>query len=60
VITVNGEIETTVHIFNPFEIEKLIKLAGLKIEKRKIINYRSGKICKTIFGGQLVYKLSKK
>jgi 2-polyprenyl-3-methyl-5-hydroxy-6-metoxy-1,4-benzoquinol methylase len=60
VMTADGEIETTVHIFNPFEIEKLIKSAGLKIEKKRIINYRSGKICKTFWGGQLVYKLSKK
>jgi 2-polyprenyl-3-methyl-5-hydroxy-6-metoxy-1,4-benzoquinol methylase len=59
ITTVNGEIETVVHIFNPFEIKKLIKLAGLKMEKRKIINYRNGKICKTFWGGQLVYKLSK-
>lgn len=59
VLTSKGEIETIVHIFNPFEIERLIKSAGLKIEKRKIINYRNGKACRTIFGGQLVYKLSK-
>jgi 2-polyprenyl-3-methyl-5-hydroxy-6-metoxy-1,4-benzoquinol methylase len=59
-MTKNGEIKTTVHIFNPFEIERIIRSAGLKIEKREIINYRNGKICKTIFGGQLVYKLSKK
>ncbi len=60
VITPNGQIETIVHIFSPFEIEELIKSAGLKIEKRKIINYVSGKSCKTIFGGQLLYKISMK
>lgn len=59
ILTPIGEIGTIGHIFNLFEIEKLFKTADLKIEKRKIINYRSGKICKTFLGGQLVYKLSK-
>ncbi|MFA7252243.1 MAG: class I SAM-dependent methyltransferase [Candidatus Paceibacterota bacterium] len=57
--TDKGEIETIVHIFNPLEIEKLIKTAGLVVEKRKIINYDNGKDCKSFFGGQLVYKLKK-
>ncbi|MEI8327918.1 MAG: class I SAM-dependent methyltransferase [Candidatus Taylorbacteria bacterium] len=52
-------INTVVHIFNPFEIEKLFKLSGLKILERKIINYKNGKENRSIFGGQLVYKLSK-
>lgn len=58
--TRGGEIETVVHIFNPFEIEKLFRLANLKVEKRKVINYKNGNECRTIFGGQLVYKISKK
>jgi len=52
-------IQTNVHIFNPFEIQHLIKSAGLKILKRQIINYKSGEKDKNIFEGQLVYKLSK-
>ncbi|MEK7172388.1 MAG: methyltransferase domain-containing protein, partial [Patescibacteria group bacterium] len=35
-------LQTNVHIFNPFEIEHLIKSAGLKIIKRQIINYKTG------------------
>lgn len=58
VATPNGQIETLVHIFSPFEIERLIKSSGLKINERKIINYIDGKSCKTIFGGQLLYKIS--
>jgi hypothetical protein len=37
----------------------LFKLAGLKILERKVINYKNGRKCRSIFGGQLVYKLSK-
>lgn len=56
----NGSVFTTkVHIFSHAEIEELIKLAGLKIEKKLVINYSTGKLCMTLFGGQLVYKLSK-
>ena len=53
------KIQTNVHIFNPFEIEKLIKLAGLKIVKRWMINYNTGNSNNNIFGGQILYKLSK-
>lgn len=52
-------IKTMVHIFSPFEINKLIKQAGLKVMERKIINYKTGEFCHSIFGGQLVYKISK-
>jgi SAM-dependent methyltransferase len=57
--TGEGEIETEVHIFSPFEMNVLVRSAGLKIVKRKSIHYKTGKECKSIFGGQLVYKLSK-
>lgn len=52
------KISTTVHVFSPFEIQRLIKLSGLRILKRKIIDYRTGEKAKGIWGGQLVYKLS--
>lgn len=58
--TEKGEIETVVHIFNPFEIRKLIKSAGLDIVKMVAVDYLNGKISRNIFGGQLVYKLKKK
>lgn len=50
-------ISTKVHVFNPFEIEKIFKEAGLKIIDRKIIDYSTGKQKFSIFSGQLVYKL---
>lgn len=53
------QINTTVHIFNPYEIERLFKLAGLRILKRKIINYQTGKVKNKFWNGQLVYKLTK-
>ena len=52
-------IKTEVHIFYPFEMNRLIKSSGLKIIKRQIINYQTGKKCRSILGGQLVYKLSR-
>lgn len=54
-----GILETCVHIFSPREVENLIKSAGLRILKRQVVDYRTGEIRKSIFGGQLVYKLSK-
>lgn len=50
----------SVHIFNPLEIERLIKKCGLKVIKRFYLNYKTGKQCRTVFGGQLLYKLAKK
>lgn len=54
-----GILETSVHIFSPVEVENLIKSAGLRILKRQMVNYKTGESSKSIFGGQLVYKLSK-
>ncbi len=57
--TESGNIQTVVHLFNPFEIEQLFRAVGLKIVKRRVIDYTDGSFCKTIFGGQLVYKLAR-
>lgn len=54
-----GVLKTSVHIFSPIEIEHLIKSTGFRILKRQVVDYRTGEIRKSIFGGQLVYKLSK-
>jgi len=57
--TDRGEINTVVHIFSPFEIERLFKSAGLSILKREIIDYKTGEIKNNFWKGQLVYKLKK-
>lgn len=54
-----AQINTIVHIFNPFEVEYLLKSAGLSILKREIINYKTGEIKNNFWQGQLVYKLAK-
>ena len=59
VMTKSGILQTTVHIFTPREIESLIRQSGLKVVKREIIDYKTGKKSRSILGGQLVYKLSK-
>ncbi|MDO8658871.1 MAG: class I SAM-dependent methyltransferase [Candidatus Levybacteria bacterium] len=59
-IDVKGtQINTIVHIFNPFEIERLFKSAGFLVLKRKIIDYKTGEIKNNLWEGQLVYKLKK-
>ncbi|MEI6553138.1 MAG: class I SAM-dependent methyltransferase [bacterium] len=55
-----GNITTKVHIFNPKEIEYLIKSAGLTVEKRIILNYKTGTVEENFWKGQLVYKIIKK
>lgn len=59
VMTDEGEFSTNVHIFSPFEVERMIKKAGLKIVKRKCIDYRTGEYRNALWKGQLVYKLKK-
>jgi len=55
----NGPVNTSVHIFNPFEIRRLIKTAGLTIERCSYINYRNGDKSRLWFCGQIVFKLKK-
>lgn len=57
--TDKGQINTIVHIFNPNEIKHLFKLAGLKIIKTEIINYKTGEVKNNFWSGQLLYKLAK-
>jgi SAM-dependent methyltransferase len=60
VVNICGQnIETSVHIFNPWEMERLIKSAGLRIVKRRFIDYRLGKTAKFFWAGQLMYMLKK-
>jgi 2-polyprenyl-3-methyl-5-hydroxy-6-metoxy-1,4-benzoquinol methylase len=58
--TGSEKIRTSVHLFNSFEMERLIQSADLKIDKKLVVDYGNGSLCKTIFGGQLVYELVKR
>lgn len=58
--TKKGKIKTLVHVFSPFEIERLFRVSGLRIVKREIIDYRTGKKVRSIWAGQILYKLSSK
>jgi 2-polyprenyl-3-methyl-5-hydroxy-6-metoxy-1,4-benzoquinol methylase len=53
------EIFAQVHIFNPYEIESLIRRSGLKLVKKYRIDYSTGKVSKFFLTGQLFYILSK-
>lgn len=46
------------HLFTPQEIEKLINVSGLKINKRVAVNYLNGNLKSNFIFGQLLYKLS--
>lgn len=56
----SADIKTTVHLFSPAEMNRLIRSAGLQIDKRVIISYENGTRQKNVLGGQLVYKLTKR
>ena len=60
-ISINGQnIPSYVHIFNKYEIEKLIDNAGFEIKSKFYINYANGKFeCSPLFG-QLCYVLTVK
>lgn len=59
-IEAGGEsVSTNVHIFSKREIETAFKNAGLVIENRVYIDYKTGVRKHTQFGGQLAYKLRK-
>lgn len=51
-------LETTVHLFSPREMKQLLKKAGLKIIEQYAINYRTGRIMKNKYAGQLFYVLA--
>lgn len=59
-ITINPKtvLDSTSHFFTPFEMRKLLKESSLKIIKEIPVDYSTGKIRSTIFGGQLFYILS--
>ncbi|MBQ0013025.1 MAG: class I SAM-dependent methyltransferase [Proteobacteria bacterium] len=60
-ISMNGQnIPSYVHIFNKYEIEKLIKAAGFVIKSKFYINYANGNIEKSPLFGQLCYILTVK
>lgn len=47
------------HLFNPKEIEGIIKESGLMIIERVVVNYANGNISKLPWLGQLLYKIGK-
>lgn len=55
----SGRLSTSVHIFAPWEIEYLLRSAGLQIVKRTVVNYATGQVVPSIFQGQLFYQLQK-
>jgi 2-polyprenyl-3-methyl-5-hydroxy-6-metoxy-1,4-benzoquinol methylase len=47
-----------VHLHSPGEIETLLRAAGLTIVQRYVIDYATGKRCRSVFRGQLIYELT--
>lgn len=50
-------VSTTVHIFSPLEVRRLIKKAGFKIVKTEHIDYRTGERGRNALAGQLAFML---
>lgn len=46
------------HLFTPAEMADLARRAGLRIERRLAVDYRTGAVSACVFRGQLVYELS--
>lgn len=58
-ISINDkQIPSYVHIFNKYEIENLINMAGFEIKSKFYINYTNGNIKKSALFGQLCYILT--
>jgi SAM-dependent methyltransferase len=51
-------VQTQGHVFTKAEMQKLIRLAGLKVKRRWVINYETGAECRLPFMGQLLYQLA--
>ncbi len=45
------------HVFTLREVENLVRDAGLRVHRRFIIDYRTGQLRRSVFGGQLLYEL---
>jgi len=52
-------IRTTGHVFTHREIKRLVCAAGLKILRRYIISYETGRVSKLPFRGHLLYQLAR-
>lgn len=57
IVTPQGELQTTVHLFTPWELHALFQEAGLVLKRRIALQYRTGKKASSCFGGQLLYEL---
>lgn len=52
-------IHATGHVFTPSEMAGLIKEAGLKVKLRTVVDYSTGRVCNSVYSGQLFYVLGK-
>jgi SAM-dependent methyltransferase len=56
--TVDGAIcATKGHVFTDAEFRRLVNAAGLSVRKVIIVDYRTGEICRSKYGGSLFYVL---
>ncbi len=54
-----SKLETMVHIFNPFELDSIIRDSNLVIVEKKYVNYATGRISNNPLDGQILYKIKK-
>ena len=53
------EFSTKVHLFSPQEMSFLFRSSGLKVKERYSVDYSTGRRKKSVFSGQLLYRLEK-
>ena len=54
-----GDCETKGHVFTDREFRGLCERAGLRVRNRFVVDYRDGRLRKSVFSGHLLYVLSK-
>lgn len=51
-------VPSSVHLFSPFEMRRLIRAAGLRVVDEIVVDYRTGATRRSVLEGQLLYELA--
>lgn len=51
-------VPSSTHLFSPFEIRRLIRDAGLRVVDEIVVDYRTGRVRRSVFAGQMLFELA--
>lgn len=54
----DAAVPSSVHLFSPFEMRRLIRGAGLRVVDEIVVDYRTGRTRRSVFAGQMLYELA--